>query len=60
MSQLEREEREVRKGGAHRYILESQREDGQIAERKPELKAALKRQGRDGVIERWKDKDEGR
>lgn len=34
--------------------------DGQIGKRKQELKAASEQQGRDGVIERWKDNEQRR
>lgn len=59
MSQLESEE--VRRQGTQICLGESERErDGQIGKRKQELKAALFWRGRDGVIERWKDKEERR
>jgi len=52
------EETEVRK--PYSYILEDDRAiDGQI-EKKQELKGALKWRGRDGMIERLKDKEEER
>lgn len=61
MSQLESEE--VRRQGRREQADISWRvreRDGQIGKRKQELKAALFWRGRDGVIERWKDKEERR